>query len=158
MWLLLFEMYPEFRHLPLRERRKAAYHAQQRAMRRWQVLLTILFLIAATAGFSALDLALHISDQNGTGGAGFGFFLGFAALHWAFYRYGLHYYREALQAAPGGAMSFRWSSTAFDLPESSARRRTWNCTLFEDDHRLSAQLPILAMLFGRFLDRCAAGG
>ena len=97
MWLLLFEIYPEFQHLPLRERRKAAYYAQQRALRHWQVLLTILLLMAATAGFAALDLALHISNQNGTGGAGFGFLLGFAALHWVFYRHGLPYYREALQ-------------------------------------------------------------
>ena len=54
----------------------------------------------AAAGLSALDMALHLSDQNGTVGAGAGFFLGFAALHWAFYRYGLPYYREALQQLP----------------------------------------------------------
>ncbi len=97
MWLYLFEIYPEFAHLPLRERRKAAYHAQQRALRHWQVLLTILFLCASTVGFSILDSTFHLSDQNGTVGAGFGFLLGFAALHWAFYRFGLPYYCEALQ-------------------------------------------------------------
>ena len=84
MWLYLFVIYPEFAHLPLSERREAAYDAQQRALRHWQVLLTNLFVLASTAGFSVLDITFHGSDQNGTFGACFGFLIGFAALHWAF--------------------------------------------------------------------------
>ncbi|MDB6110593.1 MAG: hypothetical protein JWR69_2343 [Pedosphaera sp.] len=99
MWLHLFEIYPEFAHLPLSERRKAANHAQQRALGHWQVLLTIVFTIASTVGLSVLDRTI-LGDQDGTVGALFGFFLGFAALHWAFYRYGLPHYREALQKRP----------------------------------------------------------
>ena len=97
MWLYLFENDPDFRHMPLSERRKAAYHAQRRALRHWQVLLTVVFLLAATVACSVLDSTLHLSDQSGTVGAGFGFLLGFVALHWAVYRYGIPHYREALQ-------------------------------------------------------------
>ena len=97
MWLYRFVIYPEFAHLPLSERREAAYYAQQRALHHWQVLLTSLFLCVSAVIFSVLDITFRFSDKNGVGGACFGFLHGFAALHWAFYRYGLKYYREALQ-------------------------------------------------------------
>jgi hypothetical protein len=93
---LFFEVLPEFQHLPLAERRKAAYFAQQRAFRHWQTWLAMLFLFGATAGLAALAIVIA-SDPNGsTAGAFVGFSLGFAALHWAIYRNGLPYYRQAL--------------------------------------------------------------
>src|SRR5579871_2730045 len=100
MWLYLFEIYPEFVHLPLSERREAAFNAQQRALCHWQVLLTIVFLFLSVIGFSILDRTFHVSDQNGTLGAGFGFLVGNVALHKAFYRYGLPHYCEALRQRP----------------------------------------------------------
>ena len=100
MWRYFFEMRSEFKHLPLKQRRAAAAFAEQQALRHWQVILTFVFLCASVVGFSILDTTFRISDRNGTDGATFGFFVGLAALHWAFYRYGLPYYRAALQQHP----------------------------------------------------------
>ena len=97
MWLTLFMIYPEFRHLPWSERWKAAYFAQNQALRHWQVIVTIVFLCASVAGFSVLDITFHISDIDGNTGAFVGFLLGITVLTGVVYRYGLPYYRDALR-------------------------------------------------------------
>ena len=100
MWLTLFMNYPEFRHLPWAKRWKAAYFAQNQSLHHWQVIITVVFLCASVIGFSVLDTAFHISDIDGTAGATFGFFLGITVLTCVIYRYGLPYYRAALQQTP----------------------------------------------------------
>ena len=97
MWLTLFMIYPEFRHLPWSQRWKAAVFAQNEALRHWQVIVTMLFLCASVLGFSFLDITFHISDIDGTAGATVGFFLGITVLTLVVYRYGLHYYCDALR-------------------------------------------------------------
>lgn len=97
MSLHRLEIHPDFRHLPLHERREAAHHAQRLALHHWQVWLTILFLIVSVVALSLLDTTFRLSDQNGTAGAFLGFLLGTVTLNRAIYRFGLPYYRQALQ-------------------------------------------------------------
>jgi hypothetical protein len=88
---------PDSLHIPLSKRRKAARGAVMRAFRHWQVWGSVLFLCAATVGFSVLDMAIGVGGYKGTLGAAIGFLLGLIALQWTIYSHGLTYYQEAVR-------------------------------------------------------------
>jgi hypothetical protein len=96
MWLQLFHIHPAARHIDSKTRRKAAFHAQQKALHHWQVLVMLAVLCISVVSFAIIDMKFKISDQNGTGGAALGFALGVAGLTAIIYRMGLPYYFEAL--------------------------------------------------------------
>lgn len=95
MCVYLLENHPEFEHLPLAERHAAAFFAQERSFRHWQVWLSVIFAFAVVVGLATLAIKFT-SDQQGVSGAFVGFWLGLGAITWTRYRCALPYYRQAL--------------------------------------------------------------
>ena len=82
----------EFRHVAIRERRRAAWEARQRSMRHWQFWFAIVFILFATAAGSFT--AQHwFGDESG---AACGFLIGMAWYCRTLFRIGMPYYREIL--------------------------------------------------------------
>ena len=86
----------EFQHVPIRERRKAAWEARQRAMRHWQFWFAIGALCLSTIGCSLIARYWFGDEPNGTIGAACGFVLGVAWYARTLFRIGMPYYREIL--------------------------------------------------------------
>jgi hypothetical protein len=68
----------EFRHVPIRERRKAAWEARQRSMKHWQFWIAIILLMVTTVVGSWIARHWFGDKPNGTIGAACGFLLGVA--------------------------------------------------------------------------------
>ena len=86
----------EFRHVSIRERRRAAWEARQRVMKHWQFWVAIVFMIFATAVGSLIARHWFGDEPNGTIGAACGFLLGMAWYCRTLFRVGMPYYREIL--------------------------------------------------------------
>ncbi len=92
----LFMFDPDFLHVPKYDRKQAAGQAVNALWSRWRFWRALIFLIGATVGLSIVDSTLHLSDGNGTLGAGLGFLVGLSSVRWAIYQCGIPVYREAL--------------------------------------------------------------
>ena len=86
----------EFRHVPIRERRKAAWEARKRAMRHWQFWFAIILVMVATVVGSLIARHWFGDEPNGTIGAAGGFLLGMAWYGLTLFCIGMPYYREIL--------------------------------------------------------------
>ena len=86
----------EFRHVPIRERRKAAWKARQRAMRHWQFWFAVLLMAAATVIGSLIARHWFGDEPDGTWGAAIGFVAGLVWFEHTLFRLGMPYYREIL--------------------------------------------------------------
>jgi hypothetical protein len=87
----------EFQHIPIRERRRAAWEARQRAMRHWQFWLAIAFLAGSTLLCRLIARHWFSDEPNGTIGAGIGFGLGMAWYGRTLFRIGMPHYRQILK-------------------------------------------------------------
>lgn len=86
----------EFQHLPIKQRRKAAWEARQRAMRHWQFWCALGLLCGSTVTGSLISCHWFGDEPNGTIGAVCGFVLGMAWYERTLFRIGMPYYREML--------------------------------------------------------------
>src|SRR5262245_36371751 len=93
----------EFQDVPIKERRKAAWEARQRAMRHWQFWCAIALVCVATVVGNSIARHWFGDEPNGTIGAGCGFVLGMAWYARTLYRIGMPYYREILSHYEGRA-------------------------------------------------------
>ncbi len=95
---MLFVLYntQEFQHVPIRERRDAAWEARQSAMRHWQFWAAIGFVIVATTVGSLIARSLFGGEPSGTIGAVCGFATGMVWYGCTLSRIGMPYYREIL--------------------------------------------------------------
>ena len=87
----------EFRDLPIKKRREAAYFAQRRAFRHWQVWLAMLNVFISTVVFTGVARTV----SGGEYGA-FGFIIGCSVSYMLFskifYRFGYPYYCEHVKS------------------------------------------------------------
>jgi hypothetical protein len=85
-----------YRDLPIRERRKAAQAARQRAMGHWQLWGSLAVMVLATLACSWIARNWIGDRPNGTIGAVGGFLLGMWWYSRVLFRIGMPYYREIL--------------------------------------------------------------
>jgi hypothetical protein len=87
----------EYKEVPIKERRKAAWMARQKAMHHWQFWLSIAVLIACVLVGFLIDRTLIRSDSDGTLGVAIGFVLGLLNYRRILIKIGMPYYREILE-------------------------------------------------------------
>jgi hypothetical protein len=86
----------EFKHVPIRERRRAAWEARQQAMKHWQFWFSLGFLVVATVSGSLVAQHWLGDKPDGTIGAVCGFLMGLAWYARTLFRIGMPYYRQIL--------------------------------------------------------------